>query len=507
MIRGMRLTLATVSLLVAFSAACASGPERTPPPLDRSASASATAAASTSTEASAPTTASSSAPATAGAGGTYVVQSGDYLSRIAQDLGVTVTALSEANGITDPTLIYPGQVLAVPGGASGALTPSQLPATAAAAAESTPAGTDAEAASVAASPGFLQRGIDRLPFDLPAAVQDPLDELLVREGGDILAFGIVLTVGGVALYILMWLVASIVQLLRFIAGRGQRGVVAAVRGARAATASAGRGLASVSGVASRLGPGGQALATAGAGVAPADYADYADTSGYETDAEDALHHVASVAAPATIGANAIALAPAAAADEPAPAARLVQRAAPSGGSRGDSTREALAELIESWRRALLLDRDFYTEASSVDATRLQAVRVLIFSTVVGGLGWVSHGGFTTAAAASLALLLGWAVQTGATHILATRGHYAPSNVEGLARAFGFALAPAALLPLTMVPFIGVAVGLAVFGWILAATIVATESTLHLSITEALESTVPGWLVLWVAPLVAVQIVT
>lgn len=46
--------------------------------------------------------------------GTYEVQAGDTLSGIADELGVDVEALAEANDITDPDLIYPGQVLIIP---------------------------------------------------------------------------------------------------------------------------------------------------------------------------------------------------------------------------------------------------------------------------------------------------------------------------------------------------------------------------------------------------------
>jgi LysM repeat protein len=45
---------------------------------------------------------------------TYVVQSGDTLYVIAQRFGTTVKAISEANGITDPSRIRIGQVLAIP---------------------------------------------------------------------------------------------------------------------------------------------------------------------------------------------------------------------------------------------------------------------------------------------------------------------------------------------------------------------------------------------------------
>ncbi|MFQ5522960.1 MAG: LysM peptidoglycan-binding domain-containing protein [Acidimicrobiia bacterium] len=45
----------------------------------------------------------------------YTVQRGDTLAQIAQEYGVTVAELAEANEIANPNLIYPGQVLVIPG--------------------------------------------------------------------------------------------------------------------------------------------------------------------------------------------------------------------------------------------------------------------------------------------------------------------------------------------------------------------------------------------------------
>ncbi len=50
------------------------------------------------------------------AAGTYVVQSGDTLSVIAERFGVSIDALSQANQITDVNTIRPGQELIIPGG-------------------------------------------------------------------------------------------------------------------------------------------------------------------------------------------------------------------------------------------------------------------------------------------------------------------------------------------------------------------------------------------------------
>lgn len=52
------------------------------------------------------------------ANNTYIVKSGDNLSSIAAKYNTTWQALAAANGLSNPNLIYPGQVLRVPGTAA-----------------------------------------------------------------------------------------------------------------------------------------------------------------------------------------------------------------------------------------------------------------------------------------------------------------------------------------------------------------------------------------------------
>lgn len=61
------------------------------------------------------------APQQMGAGGgggeggiTYTVQAGDTLTKIADQFGITVQALTQANGISDPSIIHIGQTLVIP---------------------------------------------------------------------------------------------------------------------------------------------------------------------------------------------------------------------------------------------------------------------------------------------------------------------------------------------------------------------------------------------------------
>ena len=70
-------------------------------------------------------------PPPAPSGQTYTVQRGDTLSAIALRYGVSLWALAQANGIRNPSTIYAGQVLRIPGGAGTSTNPAPPPAPAA----------------------------------------------------------------------------------------------------------------------------------------------------------------------------------------------------------------------------------------------------------------------------------------------------------------------------------------------------------------------------------------
>jgi LysM repeat protein/beta-lactamase class A len=80
----------------------------------------ATTAASSSTASTTTTSAPASTAQSAGRASEYVVQSGDTLGGIARAMGVTLKALMDANGLTDPDRLSIGQKLSVPAGASAA---------------------------------------------------------------------------------------------------------------------------------------------------------------------------------------------------------------------------------------------------------------------------------------------------------------------------------------------------------------------------------------------------
>jgi murein DD-endopeptidase MepM/ murein hydrolase activator NlpD len=85
----------------------------------------------------------------AGTAGTYKVQEGDTLSRISRNTGVSVTALKEANGLSDG-LIRIGQTLKIPGAGGSTQVASAAPAA------TDKVVTNATAKPAAAAPGAKQ---------------------------------------------------------------------------------------------------------------------------------------------------------------------------------------------------------------------------------------------------------------------------------------------------------------------------------------------------------------
>jgi LysM repeat protein len=71
-------------------------------------------------------------------GGTYVVKSGDTLSKIAADFGVSVDDIVKANNIADPNVLKEGQELVIPPKSASTPVATQSAATPTVEAASTP---------------------------------------------------------------------------------------------------------------------------------------------------------------------------------------------------------------------------------------------------------------------------------------------------------------------------------------------------------------------------------
>ena len=106
-------------------------------------------------------------------GDRYVVQEGDNPSSIAAQFSITVEALLEANGIVDPTSLYVGQELIIPGGGEPQPTPAP---TEEPPPEDTPVPTQAAEGQVY----IVQEG--DIPETIAAQFDITADELMAANG-------------------------------------------------------------------------------------------------------------------------------------------------------------------------------------------------------------------------------------------------------------------------------------------------------------------------------------
>ncbi len=121
-------------------------------------------------------------------GRSYVIQSGDILSAIAEEFGTTVEAIMEANGIEDPTRLVVGERLVIPG--AGGNEQDVLPATVEPPVEPEPPdGPPADGTYEVQSGDSASAIADRFGItveELAAANDTTVDDLRTLSVGDVL---------------------------------------------------------------------------------------------------------------------------------------------------------------------------------------------------------------------------------------------------------------------------------------------------------------------------------
>ena len=105
------------------------------------------------------------------AAGSYTVKSGDTLAAIASTQGVSLNQLMNANNVSASTIIYPGDVLALPGSGSSSAQPASQSGSAAATAQSS---------SSSAQPASVQTASTTATGSKAAAVNKAVD--IVNSG-------------------------------------------------------------------------------------------------------------------------------------------------------------------------------------------------------------------------------------------------------------------------------------------------------------------------------------
>ena len=156
----------------------------------------------------------------------------------------------------------------------------------------------------------------------------------------------------------------------------------------------------------------------------------------------------------------------------------------------------MSALVDRMVRAAKLDVSLYEEVESDRGSQMQALGVVVISSVAFGLG--TGAGLGGLVIGTIASVLGWYVWAFITYIIGTRLLPEPttrSDHGELLRTMGFANAPGVVCIVGLIPGVrGIAIAVAQI-WMLVTAIIAIRSALdYQSTLRAIAVVVIGWIV-------------
>ncbi len=167
-----------------------------------------------------------------------------------------------------------------------------------------------------------------------------------------------------------------------------------------------------------------------------------------------------------------------------------------------------ASIIDRMIRAARLEPQLYEEVEHDRSATSQALLVVVIGAVAAGIGALS-GGIGGLIFGIIAALVGWAVYAFIAYWVGTtifKGPQTSATWGELLRTLGFANSPRVLLVLTVIPIVGIFVGLAVFIWMLFTTVIAIRQALDFDTGRAIATAVVSLLAQFVIYIVVFAIV-
>jgi len=157
----------------------------------------------------------------------------------------------------------------------------------------------------------------------------------------------------------------------------------------------------------------------------------------------------------------------------------------------------MASFVDRVIGAARLDPRTYEEVERDTTATPQALAVVVLVALASGIGAYTLGA-TGVLGTVVAALVGWVVWAGIIFLVGTKLLPEPgtrSDIGELLRTIGFASSPGLLLVLRVIPLLGALLGIVVWIWQLAATVVAVRQALDYKSTgRAILVCIIGWVV-------------
>ena len=136
-------------------------------------------------------------------------------------------------------------------------------------------------------------------------------------------------------------------------------------------------------------------------------------------------------------------------------------------------------------RAVKLDPNLYEEVEADKGALLQAMMVVVLSSIAAGIGLYKTGGFSGIITGTMASLISWYVWAYLTYFIGTKFLPEPqtqADLGELLRTIGFSSSPGLLRVFYFIPGVGVLVYLISSLWMLVAMIIAVRQALDYNST-------------------------
>jgi len=148
--------------------------------------------------------------------------------------------------------------------------------------------------------------------------------------------------------------------------------------------------------------------------------------------------------------------------------------------------------------AATFDVPTYEEVEADTTATIQAMGVVVLSSIAQGIGFLTQGGGSGFVVGTIAALIGWIIWAFLVYIIGTKVLPEPqtrSDLGELLRTTGFAASPGLLRVLGVIPLIGGLIMPAVTIWMLVAMIIAVRQALDYQSTgRAVGVCLIGWVV-------------
>jgi len=154
-------------------------------------------------------------------------------------------------------------------------------------------------------------------------------------------------------------------------------------------------------------------------------------------------------------------------------------------------------------RASKLDRTLFQEVEADEGSTMQAVLIMLFSSVCAGAGLALSGIlsneelYAILSIGMFASIAGWFMWSFIVYILGTTLFKSPKTSATylkLMRTVGFSASPGILRLLIFIPGIGIFIDIGVQIWSLAASVIALQQSLDLSVAKATGLCISGWII-------------